>query len=227
MRDLLIITPSRRRPASVKRLTEAVAGTCTAQTDLIFAFDDDDPDLEASAEAACRPGAWYVTGPRQSMCAWTNELAMKNAGNYRALASLGDDHVPRTKGWDTMLLDGLGKFGGTGIAYGNDELAPDLPTAAVVTSDIVAALGWMCLPGLSSYCPDNVWFDLGDGAGCLVHRMDVIIAHLHWTSGLAPGDETYNDAGGFRLEHPDWAVYQAWRSERMAQDVATVKGLMG
>lgn len=225
MRDLLIITPSRRRPSSVKRLTEAVADTCTAQTDLIFAFDDDDPDLKASIKAAGGMPRPFV-GPRRSMCAWTNHVAAAYASGYRALASLGDDHVPRTKGWDTMLLDSLDTFGGTGIAYGNDELAPDLPTAAVVTSDIVKALGWMCLPGLSSYCPDNVWFDLGDGAGCLVHRMDVIIAHLHWTSGLAPGDETYADAGGFRLEHPDWAVYQAWRSERMAQDVATVKGLM-
>lgn len=225
MRDLLIITPSRRRPASVKRLTEAVAETCAAQTDLIFAFDDDDPELEANIAAA--GGSMHVHGPRRSMCEWTNNIAsVYSPQDYRALASLGDDHVPRTKGWDTMLLDGLDRIGGTGIAYGNDELAPDLPTAAVVTSDIVKALGWMCLPGLSSYCPDNVWFDLGDGAGCLVHRMDVIIAHLHWTSGLAPGDETYAEAGGFRLEHPDWAVYQAWRSERMTQDVATVKGLM-
>jgi hypothetical protein len=225
VRDLLIITPSRRRPASVKRLTEAVEQTCTADTDLIFAFDDDDPELEASVAAA--GNSIHAHGPRQSMCAWTNLIAHDYAGDFRAIASLGDDHVPRTKGWDTMLLDGLDRFGGTGIAYGNDELAPDLPTAAVVTSDIVKALGWMCLPGLSSYCPDNVWFDLGDGAGCLVHRMDVIIAHLHWTSGLAPGDETYAEAGGFRLEHPDWAVYQAWRNERMADDVAIVKGLLG
>ncbi len=109
MRDLLIITPSRRRPASVKRLTEAVAETCTARTDLVFAFDDDDPDVPDSIAAA--GAAAHVTGPRQSMCAWTNVVAAEHVGEYRALASLGDDHVPRTKGWDTMLLESLDRSG--------------------------------------------------------------------------------------------------------------------
>jgi hypothetical protein len=225
MRDLLIITPSRRRPASVRRLVGAVAETATAQTDVMFAFDDDDPDREDSI-AAIDGRASFVAGPRRSMCAWTNQVATAHTAGYRALASLGDDHVPRTDGWDSVLLAALDGLGGTGIAYGNDLLAPDLPTAAVVTSDIVAALGWMCVPGLGSYCPDNAWFDLGDGAGCLAHRMDVVIEHMHWTGGKSDGDQTYSDAGGFNLQHPDWLVYQDWRANQMAADVATVKGLL-
>lgn len=225
MRDLLVITPSRRRPASVKRLLDAVAETATAQTDVMFAFDDDDRDVPDSI-TAIDGRASFVTGPRQSMCAWTNQVAAEHAAEYRALASLGDDHVPRTHGWDTLLLGAIGELGGTGIAYGNDLLAPDLPTAAVVTSDIVTALGWMCVPGAGSYCPDNAWFDLGDGAGCLAHRMDVVIEHMHWTGGKADSDQTYSDAGGFSLTHPDWATYQDWRANQMAADIATVKGLL-
>jgi hypothetical protein len=223
VRDLLIITPSRRRPKSVARLLDAVTETSTAQTDLIFAFDDDDPDVPDSL-AAIGDRALSVTGPRRSMCEWTNNVAsLYAAGEYRAFASLGDDHVPRTHGWDTMLLEAIGT---TGIGYGNDLLSPDLPTAAVITCDIVAALGWMCLPGIRSYCCDNAWYDLGDGAGCLAHRLDVVIEHLHWTGNKAEGDQTYSDAGGFNLMHPDWAVYQDWRDNRMAADIATVKGLL-
>ena len=46
MRDLLVITPSRGRPDGMKRLAHAVAATAQAETDLIFAVDDDDPALE-------------------------------------------------------------------------------------------------------------------------------------------------------------------------------------
>jgi hypothetical protein len=230
VRDLLVIVPSRGRPASVRRLVEAVRETCTAQTDLIFAFDSDDPVLaEAVVEADVATGAGcggWVKGPRRSMGAWTNRVALDPPGSYRAFASLGDDHVPRTHGWDAMLLDAIGDLGGTGIAYGDDLLQQSLPTAAVVTADIVGALGWMCLPGAGHYCVDNTWLDLGEGAGCLAHRLDVIIEHLHPLGGKAPSDATYDDAGGFSVNHPDWLAYQQWRAGQMAADVATVKGLL-
>lgn len=230
MRDLLIITPSRGRPASVRRLAEAVLETCTAQTDLIFAFDSDDPVLsEAVAEAdvltAAGRGGW-LKGERRTMGAWTNRVALDPPGEYRALASLGDDHVPRTHGWDAMLLDSIESLGGSGIAYGDDLLQQSLPTAAVVTADIVDALGWMCLPTAGHFCVDNTWLDLGEGAGCLAHRLDVIIEHCHPLAGKAEQDATYADAGGFSTSHPDWLAYQEWRETRMAADVATVKGLL-
>jgi hypothetical protein len=51
----------------------------------------------------------------------------------RYLASLGDDHRPRTKGWDRRLIDAIESLGGApGIAYGDDKLqGAALPTAWV------------------------------------------------------------------------------------------------
>jgi hypothetical protein len=221
MRDLLIIVPTRGRPASMARLVEAVGTTAKAATDLVFAVDDDD---QASAEAAAALGIACVTGPRSHLADWTNLVARRCTQHYRALASLGDDHVPRTPGWDHLLLDALGFMGGTGFAYGNDLLqGAALPTAVAVSSNIVSALGWLCEPSMRHYCIDNVWKDLGEGAGCLTYLPDVIIEHVHPVASKAVPDATYNEAGAHDKE--DFAAYARWKAWRRAADIATVQTL--
>lgn len=228
MRDLLVITPSRGRPARLKTMLDATLSLAQAQTDVAVALDDDDPELDAYRDLDVDWGSrvlWH-TGPRRSMAGWTNDLALASVGDYGALASFGDDHVPRTEGWDKRLLDAITAMGGTGIAYGADGLMETLPTAPVISSDIVAALGWMCMPELGHYCVDNVWGDLGRGAGCLARCPDVLVEHMHCTAGKAPSDATYDEAGGYRPGCPDHLAYERWQAEHMAADVATVKGLL-
>ena len=166
-------------------------------------------------------------GSRQSLAGWTNTLADIYSGAYRAYASFGDDHLPRTEGWDKVLLDAIASAGGTGIAYGDDLLmGQNLCTAPVVSADIVDALGWLALPAISHYCLDNALKDIGEGAGCLLYCPDVVTEHVHYANGKAPVDATYADAGGFSEGHPDWAAYQKWREQDMARDVATVRALI-
>jgi len=224
MRDLLIITPTRGRPASAQRLADAVAATCTAQTDLILAIDDDDDSY-----ADLKPGAAKVIrGPRATCAEWTNRIAAAAGSEYRALASFGDDHLPGGKdqvpGWDTALLAAIDAGGGCGIAYGNDiGQGIDLPTAPVISSAIVAALGWMFLPACVRVFHDNAWLDLGREAGCLYYLPGVIIEHLHWTRGASPRDQTYEDARGTWAA--DEAAYHAWRRSPtgMAADVDRIR----
>jgi len=238
VRDLLVIVPSRGRPAEAAELYDLIAATSAAQTDMFLARDDDDPaayryrSLAQSGWRTSRSGEcrlWSVSGPRQGLAAWTNQIAAENAGQYRALASLGDDHRPRTPGWDEKLLAALDETGGTGIAYGNDLLqGGKLPTAAVVSSGIVAALGWMCQPSLRHYCVDNVWKVLGESAGCLHYLPDVVIEHLHYLrTGEAP-DSTYRETETAELRsNADRDAYQRWLAGDMAADVVTVKNLLG
>ena len=221
MRDLLVITPTRGRPESAKRLADAVLATATAQTDLIFAVDQDDASYD-SVSVHWKPG--WVYGPRKTCAAWTNEVAARYGKDYRALASLGDDHVPGTPGWDSALLAAIDEMGGTGIAYGDDGLQGEfLPTAPVISSDIVAALGWMFYPPIVHVFADNVWLDLGRGAGCLRYVPEVKISHLHYTAGLSRHDQTYADRDPFWAQ--DEAAYHAWQRDQMAADVAKVRAL--
>ena len=208
-------------------MLHATRATARAATHVYVAVDDDDPEL-AAYEAAVTPligdGVWFSVGPRKSLAGWTNHVAGRHAGRYRCLASLGDDHVPRTPGWDALLLAAIDGMGGTGIAYPDDKRRADIPEAVVISSDIVAALGWMCEPSLQHFRVDDVWADLGNGAGCLRYVPGAVVEHMHYS--VRPGvarDGTYADAED--RAPADHAAYERWRRERMAGDIETVKRL--
>src|SRR6185312_14498483 len=160
----------------------------------VFGFDDDDPALEENIAAAQSSGADWHSGPRKSLTEWTNELARNGALVYRHLASLGDDHVPRTPGWDTSLLAAIDAMGGTGFAYPNGLGRADIPEAVVVSSDIVETLGWFANPELKHFWIDNTWADLGKNAGCIAYLPSVIVEHHNAIADPTVADATYTDS---------------------------------
>jgi hypothetical protein len=236
-----VITPSRGRPHRLRQMLDACLALSGPGTDVAVGYDNDDAD--GYRELALRYGGrvqvrWFC-GPRTGLAGWTNRLVSHysprrrpHAGmngdwdrlRYRAFASLGDDHVPRTPGWDGILLDAIDRMGGTGIVYGNDLfMGPKLPTGPVISADIVEALGWMCEPSLSHMYVDNVWSDIGLGAGCLAYVPEVVIEHVHCSAGKAPRDQVYADSEAATAA--DKAAYERWRAQRMAGDVGKVRAL--
>jgi len=225
MRDLLVIVPSRGRPGRLAVMLDACLSLSEAETDVAVALDDDDPCLEAYGALRDRQRVFWQQGPRDGMPGWTNKLALESAGEYRALASLGDDHVPRTQGWDAELLGVLDE-NGPGISYG-DDLNPRnqhgqlMVTAPVISAGIVAALGWMCLRGISHFYADNVWEDLGKDAGCLYYLPGVVIEHLHPSVTGTGNDATYAEA--MASWDADQRAFYAWREHQRAADSETVR----
>ena len=226
MRDLLVITPSRGRPERLRKMLDACRDLSRADTQVVVATDDDDPcSLAYRQVLRGRPGAWHYYGPRRTLCAWTNNIALSCLADFRALASFGDDHVPETPGWDALLLAALDRMGGTGIVYGDDKLmGENLATAPVVSSDIVAALGHLFEPSFEHMCVDVALMDIGRGAGCLAYVPEVITRHVHWCNNGAPMDATY--AAAEAVKEADRARYDIWREERMAGDIAKVRALI-
>jgi len=204
----------------VARLAEACERTCRADTRLHFGFDIDDPTVRENLDAADWPDALITTGPRNTLTGWTNQLAMKHL-DVPALASLGDDHLPVTDGWDEQLLAALPKHGG--YCYPNDERRDDIPEAVVISTSIVAELGWFCYPGVTHWYNDNIWADIGRGADCLVYCKDVIVRHLHPNVTGEPGDATYAEAAA--KFDADLAAYQRWRLRYMAGHIDAVRGV--
>jgi len=222
--DLLVITPSRGRPQGAARLLAAVHATRKAATHVHIAVDDDDPALPEYRKAVrCMgDGDEFETGERTGLAGWTNRVAVRRAGEYRFLASFGDDMVPRTPGWDAALIRAIEGLGGIGFAYPWDGTREDIPEAVVASSDIVAALGWFCEPSLSHFYVDNVWADLGRATGCLRYLRAVAVDHLNPVAQGRP-DATSRDNG--RSLAADKAAYDRWRAERMAADVAAIRKL--
>lgn len=225
--DLLFIVPSRGRPHNIADLHEAWSATTTGVSGLLVAADDDDPELSGYEQVCAERGIELTVGSRIRMCPTLNKVAVERAPHHFALGFLGDDHRPRTLGWDTHYLAEL-KTLGTGFVYGNDLLAKDrLPTQVAVTSNIVQTLGWMALPGLLHLWCDNVWWDLGHAIGRIRYLPDVIVEHLHPLANKAQ-----EDAGYLEVNHPDTAeadrlVYANWYANRMPADVEKLRALIG
>jgi hypothetical protein len=142
-----------------------------------------------------------------------------------AIAKLDDDHRPRTKGWDSQLLDALREMG-TGIVYGNDLLQGErLPTAPALTADIVKALGYMGPPTLHHLYVDNFWRDLGSAAGCLRYLSGVVVEHMHPAAGKVAWSEGHKRVNAPEQYERDGKAYEAYRAGRFAADVAKVQAL--
>src|SRR5262249_33313528 len=154
MRDLAILVPSRGRPESVARLVQACEKTCGTDYHLVFAFDDNDKLIQASKRAAGH--SYVMTGPRKGLAEWTNVLWRELRHEFSYFASIGDDHIPKTPGWDTYLTGALDSHGG-GFAYcwnghpqpplvhtvaGREQVVTNYPEMCVISAPVLNALGW-------------------------------------------------------------------------------------
>jgi hypothetical protein len=121
---------------------------------------------------------------------------------------MGDDHVPRTAGWDATIVAHLDDPKEPRITYGDDLLqGANLPTAVFLQSKTVRALGYMCPPGMVHLYLDNFWKTLGEHLGTLGYLPEVVIEHLHPAAGKAAMDAGYREANAVNQDHSD---RQAW-----------------
>lgn len=228
--DLAVLVPSRGRPANLERLIRAVHQTARGRTHVLAGVDRDDPQLDAYLDLRKRlllpSDGIRVSENRRNLVQWTNRLAYLTKGMYRFYASLGDDMIPKTPGWDIKLMDAIDEdFAGTGIAYPWDGIRDDIPEAYVISADLVDTLGWVMQPSLQHFYNDNVWADIGHGARCIRQLRGVIIDHANVGTGRAVVDQTALD-NGQRIA-PDKEAYEAWCRSGRAADVDKVKALRG
>jgi hypothetical protein len=222
MPDVLILVPTRERPGNARRLVKAVADTAVLDTRIVFAVDDDDTSYDGVSLA---PAA-VLRGPRRDMPAWTNDLAAALADDCRFLASLGDDHVPVNRGWDALLVAALD--GRMGVAYGNDlHQGANWPTAAIIPSPVIIALGYMCPSVLGHLCADCFWKRLGQDLGCLEYLPEVVIEHRHPHAGKAPMDASYARSNSSGQTTADEAAYDRFLKEQWPDDLSRLKGVLG
>lgn len=225
MADLLVIVPSRGRPGNIAELLEAWGKTVKGDTGLLVAVDEDDPELSAYQDV-CRSvplGFRPVIGPRERLGPTLNRLAIERAPDHFAIGFMGDDHRPRTPGWDTAMVDALREMG-AGLVYGDDLIQHrDLPTAVVMTANIVRALGWFAPPGLTHMYLDNAWLALGEALGRIRYLPGVVIEHCHPVGGTAAWDAGYAEVNSPERYAADEAAFRRWLEEDFASDVARVE----
>lgn len=223
MSDLVVIVPTKGRPASARRLYDSIKETSDA--DVAFAIDAKDPTIR---DYDSDLPIWVVPNSARGMVAPLNFVAASilEGAPYRYVSFMGDDHLPRTPGWDAIFVEELARMQ-VGVVYGNDLLAGErIPTAVTMTANIPRTLGYMADPMLIHLMVDDWWADLGRGIGNLRYFPDVVIEHLHFLNGKAAMDATYaacNNPNSIA----DGKAYQLIKSSgRLDAQIASLRALL-
>ena len=206
MNKVLIIVPSRSRPEVSLEFYEEFKKN-SVMSDLMFGLDDDDVEYPRI------PGVLYEVNPRKGMNGTLNELAVKYADKYDYVGFLGDDHRPRTYGWDELLVNAI-KDIDNGITYGRDMTqdgqASPICTFVILDTKIVRKLGYMAPPALKHLYLDNFWRDLGSSMGTLRYNHDVIVEHMHPAFHKGDWDEQYRQVNAPDVYSHDQSVYNQY-----------------
>lgn len=230
MAELVVVTPSRGRPAGLREMVEAVHSTAGGAVQVVAGLDHDDPTDYLETMLGYEGDVIVYRGERKSLCGWTNHLAMQaldGPNPPRYLASLGDDHRPRTPDWDLKLIEAIEAMDGPGFAYGNDLLqGAKMPTAWVASAEVVRALGWMMLPSCEHMYVDAAVLELGKAASRIAYRPDVIIEHVHPLAGKASWDESYRESNAESRYAADRAAFEEWLRNRAGFEAAKVEALV-
>ena len=220
---MLTIIPTRGRNDNSLRLFEAINATADF-TEVVFAIDSDDVEtytglIDATAGLG---NVKVVIADRMGMNGTLNHWALWFSPDYDYICFMGDDHLPRTGGWDTKLTEAIGT--NAGIAYGNDLLqGENLPTAVVMSSKIIRATGFMSPPNLKHLFLDNYWLAMGQALENANYLPDVIIEHLHYTNGKAEHDERYAAVNNSEMHNGDQAIFAEYLATEFSNDVENVK----
>jgi len=220
MRALTVLVPSRGRPHNIQQLLESWESTVTGDTHLIVLVDDDDPTLEEYLKLPVE----IRVGPRLRIGGTLNVVAPEIATTSRNIGFMGDDHRPRTKGWDEAFINELDKLK-VGVVYGNDLAhGVNLATSVTMTSNIVNTLGYMCVPGSIHLFLDNFWMDIGRGTN-ITYFDDVVIEHVHPLFQKAPSDNTYIEANSPEVWGADETTFNNYVATQLQDDLQKLRAL--
>jgi hypothetical protein len=227
MSDLLVIVPTRGRPQNAQAFHDCWADT-TDDADLLFVCDEDDPLLgtyEYRMRMMPRAGLMKVP-PGLRMVGALNAAAVEMAFKYKYLGFMGDDHRCCTKQWDQTIRSAIGDRK-VAVAYGNDLLQGEkIPTAVILTSNIVSELGYMAPPTMQHLCIDLVWKDWADALKCRIYLDYVVFEHMHPANGKADNDAGYQLANSSEQNKRDTDAYYMYKAGDFKRDVAKLKKLM-
>lgn len=228
---LAVIVPTRGRPQNAARLAQAFRDTDALDALPVFVADSDDPELPAYRgllDAGALPRLMITPQGMKGMCLALNYAARRYAELYEAVGFMGDDHLPRTTGWDSAVMDALDSLEPR-IVYGNDLLqGPNLPTAVFMQSRMIKSLGFMAPREMQHLYLDNFWKALGEHLNGLTYLPDVIIEHLHPVNGKAEWDERYRAVNAAEVDHADRVAWEEYVADgRFETAVRIVRGEYG
>jgi hypothetical protein len=150
--------------------------------------DENDPMLDQYRQIKL-PMRWrLVIGERARAGAAMRELFAAEP-NHASYLQIGDDTIPRTPCWDQELEKSALKYG---MSYPEDCIWGDKRISHPVTAgDVLREMGWWALPEITHLYTDTTLEHIGRVLKCAKYRGDVVLEHLHFSTGKSPFDDVY------------------------------------
>ena len=222
---LLVVVPTIHRAEKCKEFLTSLNETKQLETEVFLGVDQEDLQFQQyinlSKKFDFHLGVFSGDSPTKIM---NTVIEEKNFEDVEYFMPCNDDFIFKTPGWDKQLIEEIEKHG-KGIAYGNDLLqGENLPTTSIISGSIVRKIGWLQLPTLQCLYGDNVWQVIGQGAGCLFYRGDVIIEHQHPAAGFEVDKtaETTNSEENYKKDREEFVK---WLTTTAHTDIAKVREL--
>lgn len=222
MDGLLTLVPTRNRVENALGLLHTWYDTSEEESSgLLFIVGTEDPRFDEYVEKI--PKQHILTFPQRGLVKALNYAVSEGyAEEYEALGFMGDDHRPRTVGWDRSYLDSLQQLE-YGYVYGNDLLMGErIPTQVAISSSIIRALGFFGPPGFTHLNVDLTWKDMGEAIGKLKYLPDVIVEHMHPAAGKSVNDSGYNHVNSKMMVKLDGIEYERWKKQDFRSQVHRV-----
>lgn len=230
MNELAVLVPTRSRPHNVEPIVRAWGETgAFGVADLIFIVDGDDPQADAyTAEFSQYPQVQRVFAMKwEPLVPKLNRQAVLAAGEYNAVAFMGDDHIPRTPMWAHRLVC-RHRLQRAGIVYGRDGIQDQsLCTWWSMDSRVINALGKMVPADVQHMYCDNSVKMLGELAHCLLYDDEIFIEHMHPIVGKAPMDEQYHRVNRKQQYERDEVAFRGWVADGLRQDATLLADIWG
>lgn len=221
---MIILVPSRGRPARAVTMVESVLATAVDAVEILVLVDPDDPALPGYQAHEQLP--LFELPKPMGYTAALNHVARQVWDRHEVLGAFGDDVVFRTLGWDDHVRAALRT---PGIAYGDDLIhGRNHPSAVFMSSAIAKALGWLALPATTHQWADDGWKRLGQATNTLRYLEGVIVEHEHPAVGKAEWDPTYTAVFDGDRAKSDFEGFTAWaETGGLDRDAAIVRQLVG
>jgi hypothetical protein len=229
MADLTVFVPTKGRPGQLLDFGGEFHRFLLGDTKLVLIFDEDDDYLPQYKSENANRWEYYVSPPtRRGMVGAVNNAFVHYRDHSElgfAVGFMGDDHRPRTPGWDVAYLDELRRLK-TGFVYGDDLFQrAEMPTQVAMTTDIPLALGYMCPPAFRHLCVDVVWREQGKAIDRITYLPEVVIEHMHPLAGKAREDRNYRAVNNTLIAEHDARVYREYMDGDFHSDVDKLKAL--
>lgn len=220
-KGLLTLVPTRNRVENALGLLDTFYKTTSlSDSGLLFIVGTEDPRIHTYLKKI--PQEHLTIFPERGLVKALNYVAPSYTDDYEAIGFMGDDHRPRTHGWDSYYIDSLRSMG-YGYVYGNDLLMGErIPTQVAMSSSIIKALGFFGPPGFTHLNVDLTWKDMGDALGRIQYLPDVVIEHMHPAVDKAANDKGYQWANSPEMVRVDGLEYDRWKKYDFRNEVMRV-----